>query len=375
MSDTSTPPPTTPDSTRKAEHIELTRTDVVEVAAAAGWDDIHLLHDALPELDRDEVRLAVDFLGHRLAAPLLISSMTGGTAHAATINARLGRLAERYGLAMGLGSGRVMLEDPTQERTFRLAREAAPSAFLFANIGAPQLVPQRGRPAYPPERVLRLVEVVGAQALAVHLNFLQECVQPEGDTAARGVLAAIAALVTASPVPVIVKEIGCGIGRRQAEALARVGVAAVDVAGQGGTSWALVEAARAEARGQRRKARLGRTFAGWGIPTPVAVCLARGAGRPVIASGGIRTGLDAARALALGADLVGVARPFLQAALESEAALTEWTDAFLDELRTAFFLTGAVDLAAFQQMRPVITGATAAWLAQLDPTSALAGSA
>jgi isopentenyl-diphosphate delta-isomerase len=325
---------------------------------------VHLPHDALPELDRGAVRLDVDFLGHRLGAPLIISSMTGGTEHAAVINERLARLAERSGLAMGLGSGRVMLEDPTQERTFRLAREMAPNAFLFANIGAPQLVPQHGRPAYPPERVLRLVEVIEAQALSVHLNFLQECVQPEGDVNAAGVLAAIAMLVDASPVPVIVKEIGCGIGRRQAEALARIGVAAIDVAGQGGTSWALVEAARAEARGQQRKARLGRTFAAWGIPTPVAVCLARGVGRPVIASGGIRTGLDAARALALGADLVGVARPLLAAALEGEAALTEWVDAFIDELRTALFLTGSADLEALRGMRSIITGATADWLRQ-----------
>jgi isopentenyl-diphosphate delta-isomerase len=263
-----------------------------------------------------------------------------------------------------------MLEDPEQERTFRVAREAAPTAFLFANIGAAQLVPQRDRPGYPPERLLRLVEAIGAQALAVHLNFLQEAVQPEGDANARGVLAAIGALVAASPVPVLVKEIGSGIGRRQAEALARAGVAAIDVGGQGGTSWALVEAARAEMRGQARKARLGRTFATWGIPTPVAVRLAAGAGRPIIATGGIRSGLDAARALALGAALVGVARPLLTAALESEEAPAEWTTAFLDELRTALFLTGSANLASFQTLRPIITGRTAAWLTQLGESPA-----
>jgi isopentenyl-diphosphate delta-isomerase len=351
---------------RKAEHIDLCRTDAVEVAAPCGWDDIHLLHEALPELERGEVRLDVSFLGHRLAAPLMIASMTGGVEHAATINQRLARLAERFGLAMGLGSGRIMLEDPAQERSFRVAREAAPAAFLAANIGAPQLVPQRGRPGYPPERVLRLVEVIGAQALVVHLNFLQEAVQPEGDTNARGVLAAIAALAAAAPVPVLVKEIGCGIGRRQAEALARAGVAAIDVAGQGGTSWALVEAERAEARGEQLKARLGRTFAAWGIPTPVAIRLAAAAGRPVIASGGIRSGLDAARALALGATLAGVARPLLAAALQGDEALVEWTAAFLEELRTALFLTGSADLASFHARQPVITGQTAAWLAQLE---------
>jgi isopentenyl-diphosphate delta-isomerase len=354
-------------SQRKAEHIDLCRTDAVEVAPATPWDDIHLPHNALPEIDRDEVRLDTSFLGHRLAAPLVIASMTGGAEHAFTINQRLGRLAETYGLAMGLGSGRVMLEDPTQERSFRVVREVAPTAFLFANIGAAQLVAQHDQPAFPPERILHLVEVIGAQALAVHLNFLQESVQPEGDTRARGVLAAIARLVAASPVPVIVKEIGSGIGRRPAEALARVGVAAIDVGGQGGTSWALVEAERAEARGQQRKARLGRTFAGWGIPTPVAIRLVQSAGRPVIASGGIRNGLDAARALALGADLVSAARPFLETALAGEAALAEWTAAFLDELRTALFLTGSADLAAFKRLCPIITGQTATWLAQSDP--------
>jgi isopentenyl-diphosphate delta-isomerase len=360
-------------SQRKGEHIDLCRTDAVEVASAAPWDDIHLPHDALPEIDRDEVRLDTRFLGHRLAAPLLIASMTGGVEHAVTINQRLGRLAETCGLAMGLGSGRVMLEDPAQERSFRVVREVAPSAFLLANIGAAQLVTQRDHPGYPPERILRLVEVVGAQALAVHLNFLQESVQPEGDTRARGVLAALARLIAASPVPVIVKEIGSGLGRRPAEALARAGAAAIDVGGQGGTSWALVEAARAEARGQHRKARVGRTFAAWGIPTPVAIRLVHPVGRPVIASGGIRNGLDAARALALGADLVSAARPFLEAALAGQAALDEWTAAFLEELRTALFLTGSADLAAFKRLRPVITGPTASWLAQLEPAVPAAG--
>lgn len=354
---------------RKAEHIDLCRTSAVEVAASCSWDDIALLHDALPELERGEVRLDVTFLGHHLAAPLMIASMTGGVEHATTINRRLARLAERFGLAMGLGSGRIMLEDPAQERSFRIAREAAPTAFLAANIGAPQLVLQRGRPGYSPERVLRLVEVIGAQALIVHLNFLQEAVQPEGDANARGVLAAIAALAAAAPVPVLVKEIGCGIGRRQAEALARAGVAAIDVGGQGGTSWALVEAERAAARGERLKARLGQTFAAWGIPTPVAIRLAAGAGRPIIATGGIRSGLDAARALALGATLVGVARPLLAAALQGDEALVEWTTVFLEELRTALFLTGSADLTSFHAQRPVITGQTAAWLAQLEPSA------
>jgi isopentenyl-diphosphate delta-isomerase len=350
---------------RKAEHIDLSRTAAAEAPAHANWDDIYLAHDALPELDRGDVHLDTTFLGHRLSAPLLIASMTGGTEAAALINRRLGQLAERHGLAMGLGSGRVMLDDPTQERTFRIAREVAPTAVLIANIGAPQLVPQRGRDGYRPDQVLRLVEVIGAQALAVHLNPLQEAVQPEGDANTRGVLAAIGALAAASPVPVIVKETGCGIGRRQAEALARVGVAAIDVGGQGGTSWSLIEAARAEARGQTRKATLGRTFAAWGIPTPVAICLARTAGRPIIATGGVRTGLDAARALALGASLVWVARPLLAAALDGEVALEEWLATFIDELSTALFLTGAADLASFRAVRPIITGETQTWLAHL----------
>ena len=351
---------------RKLDHITLCRTAEVEVPSTATWDDIHLVHDALPELDWHEVRLDVEFLGRRLAAPLMIASMTGGTEHGATINGRLARLAERRGLAMGLGSGRIMLTDPAQEGTFKIARESAPTAMLVANIGAPQLVEQPGQAPFAPERLSRLVEVVGAQALAVHLNFMQEVVQPEGDINARGVLAAIARLVDASPVPVIVKEIGNGIGRRQARALADAGVAAIDVGGQGGTSWALVESRRAEARGYERKARLGRTFAAWGIPTPVAIGLARAAGRPVIATGWVRSGLDAARALALGASLVGVARPFLEAALAGDEALEDWTAAFLDELRAAMFLTGSTDLTALRGVQTVVTGETAAWLDQLS---------
>lgn len=366
MSDSITGRSDQPIGRRKDEHIDIVRDGAVEVPAPVSWDEIHLLHCALPEIDRDDVRLDLDFLGYRLKAPLVIASMTGGTERAELINRRLGAAAERFGLAMGLGSGRIMLDDPTQTASFRVAREVAPTAFLYANIGAPQLIANGGRAAYRPETILRLVEAIEAQALAVHLNYLQECVQPEGDTRARGILAAIGELVRASPVPIIVKEVGNGINRQSAQALVAAGVAAIDVGGQGGTSWALVEAVRAEAAGQQRKARLGRTFAGWGIPTAVAIRLVSGAGRPVIATGGIRSGLDAARALALGADLVGVARPLLQAALVGEDALDEWLAIFLDELRTALFLTGSVDLATFHGCRPIITGRVAEWLGQID---------
>jgi isopentenyl-diphosphate delta-isomerase len=249
-------------SRRKAEHIELARTSAVEVGAPCVWDDVYLLHDALPELDRDEIRLDIDFLGHRLLAPLVIASMTGGAEHATTINTRLARLAERFGLAMGLGSGRVMLEEPAQERSFRVAREAAPTAFLFANIGAPQLVAQRGRPGYPPERLLRLVEVIGRRRWR---STSTSCRKPSsrrvprarragGDRRAGGGVARAGDR----------QEIGCGIGRRPTAALARAGGG--DRC-RGSAPLAVIER---RGRGTRQAAGAWRTFAGWGIPTPVA---------------------------------------------------------------------------------------------------------
>jgi isopentenyl-diphosphate delta-isomerase len=328
-------------SDRKAEHINIASTQAVEPGMSASWNDVALVHNCLPEIDLDEVDLSVEFLGRRLAAPLVISSMTGGHELARSINSVLAHVAERFGLAMGVGSQRAYLKDRALAGTYTVVRETAPNAYIIGNVGAPQLISQGDAAPLSLDQVKQLVELIRADALAVHLNYLQEMIQPEGDTRARGVLAAIRRVVDGVGAPVIAKETGAGIAPAQAACLAQAGVRALDVGGLGGTSFAIVEAQRARLRDRQAKAELGELFGAWGIPTMAAIPLACQAGLPVIGSGGIRSGLDAARALALGATLVGVARPLLVVAQQGVDATAAWVERFLDELRTALFLTGS----------------------------------
>jgi isopentenyl-diphosphate delta-isomerase len=241
----------------------------------------------------------------------------------------------------------------------------APSAFIIGNVGIAQLLPQASGPALSLEQLQAAIEMVRADALAVHLNFLEESVQPEGDRHAAGGLAAVERVATALPIPVLVKETGGGISQSTACRLAGAGVAALDVGGSGGTSFAAIEGLRAQARHDERGHRLGNSLRGWGIPTPVSIVAARAAGLPVIATGGIRSGLDGAKAIALGATLVGVARPLLVAAREGEQAVHAWIDCFLHELRSVMFLLGARTPGELRRKRLVVTGTTHDWLEQL----------
>jgi isopentenyl-diphosphate Delta-isomerase len=350
---------------RKADHLRLSAEADVEARVAAGWGDVHLVHEALPEIDQTDVSLETAFLGRVLRAPLLIAGMTGGHRAAKDVNAVLARAAERHGLAMGVGSQRAALRRPVLAETYSVAREQAPKTFLVANVGAPQLIGQGETPPLTRDDVVRAVEMLRADALAVHLNFLQESVQPEGERAARGVADAIRRLVEGVRVPVIVKETGAGLSHSTALKLKALGVAALDVGGAGGTSFAAVEGLRAQVQGATASERLGEVLRNWGIPTPVAVVQACQAGLPVIATGGIRTGLDAAKALALGATMVGVARPLLQAALQGDQAVDRWIEQFLLELRTVLFLSGARNAGELSTKPRVIVGATREWLAQL----------
>lgn len=350
---------------RKGEHLELAAREDVDRSTPGTWGDIQLLHEALPELDLDQVDLSVTFLGRRLEAPLLIAGMTGGHPAAQRINAALAAGAERFGLALGLGSQRAALLDPGLAPTYSVAREVAPSAFILGNVGIAQLLPQRASPALSPAHLQAAVEMVQADALAVHLNFLEESVQTEGDRRAAGALQAIADVVSALEVPVVVKETGAGVSRATALRLATTGAAALDVGGSGGTSFAAIESLRARAHGDERGARLGDLLLGWGIPTPVSVVAARACGLPIVATGGIRTGLDAAKAIALGATLVGVARPLLLAAQEGENAVCSWIESFLDQLRTVMFLSGARIPSELGRTRPIVLGETGQWIAQL----------
>jgi isopentenyl-diphosphate delta-isomerase len=299
-----------------------------------GWSAVRLRHEALPDIALDDVDTAARFLHFRLRAPLVISSMTGGTDRASDINRRLAVAAEAAGIVLGLGSGRAMIENPALRASFDV-RAAAPTAVIFANIGAVSLNYGIGT-----DDVRRLVADLGADGLFLHLNPLQEALQPSGDTNFRGLVPKIAALCAGLDVPVIAKGVGSGIAETTVARLLDAGVAGIDVAAAGGTSWARVEGKRS---GDGRREALAETFAAWGTPTADAVraLRARFPGLPLIASGGIRTGVDIAKALALGADLCGLALPFLVAADRSQAAVDELIEELIGGLRIAMFATGS----------------------------------
>ncbi len=308
-----------------------------------GFERWRLPHEALPELDKRAIDLSQELFGRRLRAPILISCMTGGSELAKTVNRRLAAVAQRLGLALGLGSQRAMLRAPELADTYAV-RDLAPDVPLLGNIGAVQLNYGVG-----PEECGALCRAVGADALVLHLNPLQEAVQPEGDVNFAGLKEKIASLAASLGLPVLLKEVGSGISRRLARWVAGTAIAGVDVAGAGGTSWAKVESYRAE---DPLVARLGRSFAGWGIPTAesLRICREELPDRIVIASGGIASGIDAAKAIALGADLAGIARPFLEAAARSEAALEEAARLVLEELRVAMFCCGAASVAQLRRV-------------------------
>ncbi|MBB3952014.1 type 2 isopentenyl-diphosphate Delta-isomerase [Aureimonas jatrophae] len=335
---------------RKDQHLDLVLASRgAGTPVSSGFDAIRFEHCALPEIDFDAIDLSASFLGYRLRAPFLISSMTGGTARAARINRHLAEAAESCGIALAVGSQRIAVEGRGGGGLDRTLRDAAPSVPLLGNIGAGQLVAGWGA-----DEARRAVEMIGADALIVHLNPLQEAVQPGGDRRWRGVLAAIERLAAALDVPIVAKEVGAGISGRLARRLLEAGVVAVDVAGAGGTSWAAIEAERIGDPAGRASALL---FADWGIPTAQAIADVRRQcpEAVVIGSGGVRHGLDAARALRLGADLVGQAGASLSAAeLSGEAAARHFSQV-AQELRISCFCTGSPDLAALRQA-PLLPG-------------------
>jgi isopentenyl-diphosphate delta-isomerase len=347
---------------RKIEHVSVALGQDVSAPQRASWSDIQFVHQALPEVDLDGIDTSVTFLGHTLRYPLVISSLTGGHPDVMHINRNLARAAEHYGLALGVGSQRAAIVNPDLAPTYAVVREYAPTAFLFANIGAPQLIPQARHAAFSIEQVQHAIEMIGANALAVHMNSLQEAAQPEGDRNARGVAAALKSLVSQVHLPVIAKETGAGVCREQALLLRSCGVAAIDVGGAGGSSMSAMETARAQARGDERSASIGQLYRDWGIATPIAVAEAGTAGLPLIATGGVRNGLDAARALALGATLVGMGFPFLKAASESYESVCELLETVIAQMKVAMQLSGATSVAQLRGVDVIVRGETCAWL-------------
>ena len=341
---------------RKKDGIDIPLQKNVQAKTTSTYlEYVKLVHNALPELDYDDIDTSTKFLDKKFAAPIIIDSMTGGTDEATVINGRLGELAEKYGFGMGLGSQRAGLKSEELAATYSIARKNAPNAFLIANIGGAQLA--KGLTI---DEARKIVKMIKANALVVHLNPLQELVQPEGEPRYRGVLGKISDLAKTIDVPVIVKEVGAGISKEVAIKLEMAGVAAINVAGAGGTSWAGVEKLRAEAVKDDLKRHLGEMFWDWGIPTAASLIEARKAVRiPLIASGGLRNGLEVAKCVALGASIAAMAYPFLRAASQSRENLFAFADTLLAELRSAMFLVGARNISALASSKYILTGALA----------------
>ena len=344
---------------RKSNHIQIClKEDVQSRLITTGFEDIYFVHKALPEIERGKIDLSTTVFGHRFAVPLIVEAMTGGISKAAKINAAIASAVEELGIGMGIGSQRAAIEKPSLERTFSIARKKAPTAFLIANIGGPQLVK-----GYGVKEARKAVDMMDADALAIHLNALQEVVQPEGETNFKGVVSKIGEIAQALDVPVIVKETGAGIAAEEAKLLASMKVAGIDVAGAGGTSWAAVEYHRAKKKRDEFHQGLGEALWDWGIPTATSLIeTLQSTSITVIASGGIRTGIDVAKALALGADLAGVAHPILLPATKGPDEVKSTLRVIIESLRNAMFLVGAESVSKLKKAPLVITGKTAEWL-------------
>jgi len=324
---------------RKAEHIQLALEPRMQLTGNF-FEQYHFEHCALPEIDFDTIDVTRTFLGAKLSAPLLISCMTGGTDEATRINRNLARAAEETQIAVGVGSQRKALEDPSTVESFCM-RPFAPKMPILANLGAVQL-----NYGYGIDDCREAVRMIDADALVLHINPLQEAIQPEGQRNFSGLLEKIEQLAAELEVPVIVKEVGSGISRDVARQLIERGVSIVDTAGLGGTNWARIEAARAQDDG------LGELFAGWGIPTPVAIRRLRDMPElTLIGSGGVRNGVDMAKAIACGADIVGLAYPFLVAAEESKEKVVATVHRIVEELKICMFCLGARTIGELQKVK------------------------
>ncbi len=345
---------------RKMEHIEICLGFNVKSDKETLFGDVEFIHSSLPEISLEEIEVSTEFLKNKFKVPLIITGMTGGHPVAENINRELGEIAEEMGLGLGIGSQRPAIENRELRKTFEVVREAAPTAFIIANIGLSQLIE-----GYGEKEILEAVEMIEANALAIHLNPLQEAVQPEGNVNYRGGLKKIAEVCKYSPVPIIVKETGAGMSYETAEKLKDVGVKAIDISGAGGTSWGIVEHYRASWRGETLKKKIGKTFGGWGIPTAASILETKKTGLEIIASGGIRNGVEAAKAIALGADITGQALPILRKLiLKGKKEVKIHIRAFINEFKTAMFLTGSKNINDLKGARVVLTGRLYQWAKQ-----------
>jgi isopentenyl-diphosphate delta-isomerase len=336
---------------RKREGIEIPLKENTQGRETSTYlEYVKLLHNALPEINYEQIDLSTEFLNRSFSAPLIIDSMTGGTDEAFMINKRLGLIAERYGLGMGLGSQRAGLKSDKLVESYSIARKVAPNAFLIANIGGAQLSDGLSN-----SDILKIIKMIDANALAIHLNPLQELIQPEGEPRFKGILQKIKNLVNEVEIPIIVKEVGSGISADVAIRLEKSGINSINVAGAGGTSWAGIEKIRADQHNEFIKSQLGELFWDWGIPTALSILLVSNSVKiPVIASGGLRNGLEIAKCLILGANICAMAFPFLKSASKSEEELEKFTQLILSEIRSTMFLLGARDVHSLKNTRYIL---------------------
>ncbi|WP_414469294.1 type 2 isopentenyl-diphosphate Delta-isomerase [Methanobacterium sp. ACI-7] len=336
-------------SDRKLEHLLLcANCDVEYQEKSTGFEDIELIHRALPEVNKEEIDIGTELFGKKMDMPLIISAITGGHPAALKINKELAKAAGKMNIGMGVGSQRAAVENPDLIPTYSVVRENAPESVIIGNIGAPQI-----------ELAEAAANMIDADALAVHLNTLQEAIQPEGDIDATGYISSIEKAVDLIDMPIVAKETGAGISKKDAITLQKAGVAAIDIAGAGGTSWAAVETYRANDR------YMGDLYWDWGIPTAVStVEVCESVNIPVISSGGIRTGLEAAKALALGAEAVGIALPLLKDAYIGHEAVIKSIEQFKDSLKVAMFLVGAKNIKELRKSNLLIRGNTKEWLTE-----------
>ncbi|MHA1587100.1 MAG: type 2 isopentenyl-diphosphate Delta-isomerase [Candidatus Heimdallarchaeota archaeon] len=347
---------------RKQDHIEIccNKLHEIEMSVTTGFEDIHFVPNALPDINLDNINMNTEFLKHDFDYPIFISSITGGTKLAKKINSRLAKLAEKYNIGMGVGSQRAAIEDEANTDSFTIVRQHAPNAFVAANLGAVQF-----NYDFTIKHAEEAVEMINADALIVHLNPLQEVIQPEGNTNFSNLTTKIKEIGKKLKQPLIVKEVGSGISQDIALDLVDGDIPVIDVAGAGGTSWSQIEAIRAKQQGLTKEQRVGELFKDWGLPTAVST-IEVGKFRDrveIISSGGIRNGLQAAKALAIGAKLVGIALPLAcLAATGTEKQLINWLEQFIYELKTTMFLVGAEELEGLQYAPMTVTGKTAEWL-------------
>jgi isopentenyl-diphosphate Delta-isomerase len=332
---------------RKSNHVDLVLNEKIDYMKSTGLEKYEFVHNSLPEINFSEIETTVRFFSHEFSAPIIVSSMTGGFERAAGINSAIAELCRERKIGMGVGSQRQALLNSDYLESFKVVRRVAKDIFVMGNIGAAQVAD-----GLAVREARKIVDMVEANALAVHLNALQEFIQPEGDRNFRGVLKGISRLVRALKIPVIVKETGAGIGAVAARRLIEAGVSAIDVSGAGGTSWAAIETLRSDDR------RIGRKFWNWGIPTTEALlqvnALPSRKKIKLISSGGIRDGIDVAKSIALGADLCAGAQPFLKALdKEGTQGLIKEFDSWVEELKGVMFLTGSKNMSQLKRAKIV----------------------